>query len=110
MCCYDAKASGSTINESIGSTRPWGWAYEHAVTLLFIRPGKPIENCIVESFNGRLRDECLNLHWLTNLTNSRRKIEHWRLDYNHVLPQSSLGNLPPAEFAGAMTQEEMRVC
>ncbi len=86
------------------------WAYQNAVTLLFIRPGKPIENCIVESFNGRLRDECRNLHWFTNLVDARRKIEHWRIDYNHVRPHSSLGNLPPAEFAGAMSKQEMRVC
>lgn len=72
------------------------WAYRHGVELVFIRPEKPIENAVVESFNGRLRDECLNLHWFTDLSDARRTIERWRPDYNHVRPHSSLGYLPPA--------------
>ena len=75
------------------------WAYENGVTLVFIRPGKPIENCFVESFNGRFRDECLNLHWFLSLTDARRQIEAWRIDYNEVRPHSSLGNLPPSAYA-----------
>jgi putative transposase len=75
------------------------WAYQHKVELAFIRPGKPIENCIVESFNGRLRDECLNLHWFTSLADARSKLERWRLDYNLVRPHGALGGLPPALFA-----------
>lgn len=75
------------------------WAYERGVTLVFIRPGKPIENCFVESFNGKFRDECLNLHWFLSIHDARRRIEAWRLDYNRVRPHSSLGNLPPREFA-----------
>ena len=75
------------------------WAYDRGVELAFIRPGKPIENCFVESFNGRFRDECLNVHWFVSLHDARRRIEAWRLDYNHVRPHSSLGNLPPREFA-----------
>jgi putative transposase len=75
------------------------WAYDNRVELAFIRPGKPIENAFVESFNGRFRDECLNLHWFTTLADARRHIEAWRLDYNHVRPHSSLGYLPPAAFA-----------
>lgn len=76
------------------------WAYEHGVTLVFISPGKPTENCFVESFNGRFRDECLNLHLFLSLPHARGKIEAWRLDYNHVRPHSSLGHRTPAEFAG----------
>lgn len=75
------------------------WAYENGIELVFIRPGKPVENCFVESFNGKMRDECLNAHWFTTLADARRTIELWRLDYNQVRPHSSLGGLPPAEFA-----------
>lgn len=75
------------------------WAYKHGVDLAFIRPGKPIENCFVESFNGRLRDECLNVHWFVSLEDARHRIEAWRVDYNHVRPHSSLGDVPPKEFA-----------
>jgi len=75
------------------------WAYEHGVELVFIRPGKPIENGLIESFNGRFRDECLNLHWFTSLQDARRQIELWRLDYNQVRPHGALGGLPPAVFA-----------
>jgi putative transposase len=75
------------------------WAYEHGVELAFIRPGKPIENCFVESFNGRFRDECLNLHWFLGLEDARRRIEAWRIDYNHVRPHGSLGGLPPKAYA-----------
>jgi putative transposase len=72
------------------------WAYERSVTLAFIRPGKPVENCFVESFNGKFRDECLNLHWFLSLNEARRRIEAWRQDFNHVRPHSTMGNRPPA--------------
>lgn len=75
------------------------WAYNHEVQLWFIRPGKPIENCFVESFNGRFRDECLNTHWFLTLTDARRLIEVWRKDYNQVRPHSSLDGRPPEEYA-----------
>lgn len=77
------------------------WAYQHKVELRFIRPGKPIENCFVESFNGKFRDECLNQHWFTDLSDARRTIEAWRLDYNQVRPHSSLGGLAPQQFSEA---------
>jgi len=75
------------------------WAYERGVELRFIRPGRPIENCFIESFNGRFRDECLNLHWFTTVADARAKIGLWRHDYNHYRPHSSLGGIPPVEFA-----------
>ena len=65
----------------------------------WIRPGKPVENYFVESFNGKLRDECLNQHWFTSLEEARSEIERWRLDYSHVRPHSSLGGLAPTVFA-----------
>ncbi len=75
------------------------WAYQRGVQLDFIRPGKPTENCFIESFNGRLRDECLNVHQFLSLDDARRKIEAWRRDYNQHRPHSSLGRLTPNEFA-----------
>lgn len=77
------------------------WAYEHGVRLDFIRPGKPVENGFIESFNGRLRDECLNTHLFWNIEDARKKLEQWRWDYNHQRPHSALANLPPAAFAAA---------
>jgi putative transposase len=77
------------------------WAYRQGIELRFIRPGKPIENCFVESFNGKFRDECLNQHWFSDLGDARRTIEAWRLDYNQVRPHSSLGNLAPQQFSEA---------
>lgn len=75
------------------------WAYRNGVKLHFIRPGKPVENAYVESFNGKFRDECLNEHWFTSVPHARDVIEAWRQDYNEVRPHSSLGNLAPVEFA-----------
>ena len=75
------------------------WAYRQGVKLHFIQPGKPVQNAYIESFNGRLRDECLNEHWFTTLDEARGLIEAWRQDYNTVRPHSSLGDLTPAEFA-----------
>ena len=75
------------------------WAYAHGVTLRFIRPGKPIENAYVESFNGKFRDECLNEHWFVNLVDAKAVIETWRIDYNTVRPHSSLNGATPDQFA-----------
>jgi putative transposase len=82
------------------------WSEERGVRLEFIQPGKPVQNAYVESFNGRLRDECLNANWFTSLKDARRKIEAWRMDYNQERPHSSLDYLPPEEFAAR--QLEMR--
>jgi putative transposase len=75
------------------------WAYEHGVRLQFIEPGKPIQNAHIESFNARLREECLNEHVFASLDDARIKIEKWRIEYNRERPYSSLGNLTPEEFA-----------
>ncbi len=79
------------------------WAYRKGVKLNFIRPGKPIENAFAESFNGRLRDECLNTNWFMNLKHAREVIEDWRKDYNEVRPHSSLKGRTPKEYAEAAT-------
>lgn len=76
------------------------WAYRNNVKLDFIRPGKPIENAYIESFNGKLRDECLNDNWFLSLADAREIIEAWRMDYNRHRPHSSLDNLAPMEYAG----------
>ena len=78
------------------------WAYERGVRLRFIEPGKPVQNCFIESFNGRLRDECLNEHWFLSLPDARRIVEEWRIDYNRERPHSSLGDLTPQEFRERM--------
>lgn len=82
------------------------WSEERGVRLEFIQPGKPVQNAYVESFNGRLRDECLNANWFTSLADARQKIEWWRRDYNEQRPHSSLRYLSPAEFV--KTQAEMQ--
>ena len=77
------------------------WAYRKGVRLNFIRPGKPIENAFVESFNGRFRDECLNTNWFLSVKHAREVIEEWRRDYNEVRPHSSLKGNTPREYAEA---------
>ena len=75
------------------------WAVRNGVQLRFIDPGKPIQNVYIESFNARLRDECLNQHWFISLQEAQEVIEEWREDYNSKRPHSSLGNQTPEEFA-----------
>jgi len=74
------------------------WAWRYHVKLDFTHPGKPTENAYIESFNGRLRDECLNVTQFLSLEDAHAKIEAWRIDYNEQRPHSSLGNLTPGEF------------
>jgi putative transposase len=85
------------------------WAYRKGIKLSFIRPGKPIENAFAESFNGRLRDECLNINWFLSLKHARDVIESWRKDYNTVRPHSSLGGLAPQEFMKLDGDAKMQV-
>jgi putative transposase len=74
------------------------WAYTKNVKLEFIRPGKPVENAFVESFNGRLRQECLNQHHFLDLEEARKIIEEWRLNYNDFRPHRSLDGMTPEAF------------
>jgi putative transposase len=74
------------------------WAYENRIVLDFSRPGKPIDNAYIESFNGSFRDECLNTHWFMSLDDAREKIETWRRDYNGFRPHSALDNMTPEEY------------
>jgi putative transposase len=75
------------------------WAVEGQIELVHIRPGKPIENAYIESFNGRLREECLNVSWFRNLFDARRQIDAWRDHYNRQRPHSALDYRTPEQFA-----------
>lgn len=75
------------------------WAHRNDVKLRLIEPGKPNQNAYVESFNGRLRDECLNEHWFVSLSWAKSLIEIWRREYNEQRPKKSLGGLTPAQYA-----------
>lgn len=75
------------------------WAYDNGVKLSFSRPGKPVDNAFIESFNGSFRDECLNVNWFMSIEDAKEKIENWRKDYNGFRPHSSLDDMTPDEFA-----------
>jgi len=83
------------------------WAYFRKVKLDFIRPGKPVENAFIESFNGRLRDECLNDEIFLTMEDAKHKLKRWRNDYNQNRPHSSLGNLTPSEYAGRWIEKDV---
>jgi len=76
-----------------------GWASKHGINHLLIEPGRPMQNGYIESFNGKFRDECLNEQWFESLHQARTTIAIWRKDYNEVRPHSSVGRIPPAQFA-----------
>ena len=81
------------------------WAYHQGVELCFSRPGKPTDNALIESFNGRFRDEFLNIHWFDSLEEAQHKSELWRQDYNEHRPHMSLKGLTPNEYAKAHAEE-----
>jgi putative transposase len=84
------------------------WAWRRGVKLDFIEPGKPMENGPIESFNGRWRDECLNVMQFMSLDGARVKIEAWRVDYNQRRPHSSLGHLTASEFVRNRQEDRAR--
>lgn len=84
------------------------WAADQKIEWHYIAPGKPMQNAFVESFNGRLRDECLNEHVFSTLAEARRIVEAWRIDYNTIRPHGRLGRLPPAVFGATRRPEEQR--
>lgn len=85
------------------------WAHARNVTLRLIEPGKPNQNAYIESFNGRLRDECLNEHWFLNLAHAKAVIEAWRREYNEERPKKALGGMTPAEYARHLTEKSATV-
>jgi len=76
-----------------------GWVHQQAIEWRYIEPGKPTQNSYIESFNGKIRDECLNEHWFETLHEAQALIEIWRKDYNEVRPHGSLNGLTPMSFA-----------
>lgn len=85
------------------------WAHSNRVALRLIEPGKPNQNAYVESFNGRLRDECLNEHWFVNLAHAKTVIEAWRREYNEERPKKALGGLTPAAYARQLAAKTAKV-
>jgi putative transposase len=79
------------------------WAFGRDIRLDFIAPGRPMENAFIESFNDKLRNECLNLHWFQSLEEARQIINDWRKEYNKTRPHSSLGNLAPDAYVAQLT-------
>ena len=78
------------------------WAYHCNVRIDFSRPGKPTDNSYVETFNGSLRDECLNVHWFETMEDAKAIIEAWRRDYNETRPHTSLNDVAPEVYARQM--------
>lgn len=74
------------------------WAYANGVVMEFSRPGRPTDNAYIESFNGTLRDACLNLHWFDDLTDAQTKLQAWRQEYNETRPHRALNDLSPLEY------------
>jgi len=85
------------------------WAHSNRVVLRLIEPGKPNQNAYIESFNGRLRDECLNEHWFINLAHAKTIIEGWRREYNEERPKKALGGLTPAAYAKQLAAKSAKV-
>ena len=85
------------------------WCEERGIAIDHIEPGKPMQNGYVESFNGRLRDECLNANWFLNIVDAKDKIERWRVEYNDERPHSSLDYRTPAEFAKTCSELTSRM-
>jgi putative transposase len=81
------------------------WTTSKRIRHILNHRGKPTQNAYIESFNGRLRDECLNEHWFETLAQARSTIASWRVDYNEARPHSSCGPVPPAKFASLHRQQ-----
>ena len=75
------------------------WAKKTSIKLHFIQPGKPTQNAFVESFNGKFREYCLDMHWFASLSDAQSTIINWQSHFNNVRPHRSLGRIPPAVFA-----------
>ena len=85
------------------------WGIDQRIELAHIQPGKPVQNAYAESFNGKFRDECLNVNWFQNLWDARRKIAAWLLQYNQERPHSSLDYRTPNEFVQQWRAAQMPV-
>lgn len=83
------------------------WSSSHQIAWKYIQPGKPMQNGYIESFNGKLRDECLNENWFLNIWQAREIVENWRRDYNRNRPHTSLGGLSPEQFVATLKTQEL---
>lgn len=83
------------------------WVQDNGIDWHYIQPGKPTQNAFIESFNGRLRDECLNETLFSSLNDAREELIKWREDYNHYRPHSSIGNLTPSEFVEKIRMDNL---
>ncbi|ALS96043.1 hypothetical protein ADT26_17160 [Xanthomonas oryzae] len=83
------------------------WAHANCVQLRQIQPGKPNQNAYVESFNGRLREECLNEHWFPTLLHARTEIERWSREYNEHRPKKAIGAMTPATYAKQLANSDI---
>jgi len=100
------KSIGCDNGPEFRSMKMFEWAEDNQVTLDFIQPGKPNQNAYIESFNSKLRDECLNEHLWKNLEEVKETIDQWRTFYNEVRPHSSLKYLSPWEFVALKTTQK----
>ena len=82
------------------------WAHRHQIKLQFPRPGKPTDNAMIETFNAKVRSECLDQHWFTSLAEAQRQLERWRCEYNLERPHSALDNQAPEEFRAAWHRQQ----
>jgi hypothetical protein len=100
-------ATGDPLRQRAGADEPafLAWCVERKIELIHIQPGKPTQNARVESFHGRLRDECLTVSWFQNLFDAKKKIAAWKIEYNEERPHSSLGYQTPKEFAAAQAAD-----
>jgi putative transposase len=116
VCCLEGLAVRGEQPESItvdnggefSGRELDGWAHRRGVKLDFIRPGRPVENGFIESFNGKLRDELLNTTLFYSVADAQEKLEQWRREYNEWRPHTSLANLPPAVFAKRAKQQQTK--
>jgi putative transposase len=84
------------------------WAHEKGIKLIFSRPGKPTDNAMIETFNAKVRAECLDQYWFTSLEEAKTQLEMWRLDYNQERPYSSLDNQTPEQFLKSWLRQQTK--
>ena len=100
----DTSINGRKVTEVLTSNTVLKWSSDQGIDWQYIEPGKPYQNGNVESFNGKLRDECLNENWFLNISDARRIAAKWVLKYNSIRPHSALGGLTPNELASQLRE------
>ena len=85
------------------------WCYNNGIKMIFIRPGKPSDNCHIESFNGTFRNECLNAHYFKTLSQARELISYWWKEYNEERPQKRLKGMTPIQYNDSLIIEKTKL-